>query len=94
AMPYVIQVLKEYINKVDNLQHSEKERKDQEDTKQDQPLVFGGDQLMLTAGPSMAAPPPAAMVPPNMAPGMVPPGQQMMYPPAGAAYPAQYPGHY
>ena len=49
---------------------------------------------MLTAGPSMAAPPPQ-MVPAGMAPGMVPPGQQMMYPPGAAAYPpGQYPGQY
>ena len=43
---------------------------------------------MLTAGPSMAAPP--AQVPvPGMVPGMVPPGGQMMY---GAGYPAAQPG--
>ncbi|CAB4017469.1 clathrin heavy chain 1-like [Paramuricea clavata] len=94
AMPYVIQVLKEYITKVDSLATSEKERKDQEETKQDQPLVFGNDQLMLTAGPNIAPPPAAAMVPPGMAPGMVPPGGQMMYgagyPPAQPGYPQQY----
>lgn len=50
---------------------------------------------MLTAGPSMAAPPPAGIVP-GMAPGMVPPGAQMMYPPGAAAYPpgASYPQQY
>ena len=49
---------------------------------------------MLTAGPNIAPPPAAAMVPPGMAPGMVPPGGQMMYgagyPPAQPGYPQQY----
>ncbi|XP_046840150.1 clathrin heavy chain 1-like [Xenia sp. Carnegie-2017] len=93
AMPYIIQVLKEYINKVDNLATSEKERKDQEETKQDQPLVFGSDQLMLTAGPNMAAAPAPGMVP-GMAPGMMPPGGPMMYtggyPQAATGFPQQY----
>ncbi len=46
---------------------------------------------MLTAGPSMAAPPPAPGIVPGMpAPGMVPPGGQMMY---GPGYPAAQPGY-
>ena len=58
-------------------------------------FISGNDQLMLTAGPNMAAPPPAGIVP-GMAPGMVPPGAQMMYPPGAAAYPpgAAYPPQY
>ncbi|KXJ29012.1 clathrin heavy chain 1 [Exaiptasia diaphana] len=66
AMPYMIQVLKEYIDKVDKLRASEAERKDQEDSKQDTPIVFGNEQLMITAGPSMV-------------PGM-PPGSMMGMP--------------
>ena len=58
--------------------------------------LLGNDQLMLTAGPNIAAPPPAGMVPGMPAPGMPAPGMggQMMYgagyPAAQAGYPQQY----
>lgn len=71
AMPYMVQVFKEYIDKVNKLAVSEAERKDQEESKQDQPIVFGADQLMITAGPSMV---------PNMPPGVVPGMQPQQYP--------------
>lgn len=71
AMPYMVQVFKEYIDKVNKLAVSEAERKDQEESKQDQPIVFGADQLMITAGPSIV---------PNMPPGVVPGMQPQQYP--------------
>lgn len=74
AMPYMVQVMKEYIDKVNKLAVSEAERKDQEESKQDQPIVFGADQLMLTAGPSMV---PNMGVVPGMPPQQFPPGYQM-----------------
>lgn len=79
AMPYIVQVLKEYIDKVNKLAVSEAERKDQEESKQDQPIVFGADQLMITAGPSMVGNPvvPGIPVVPGMPPQQYPPGYQM-----------------
>lgn len=91
AMPYMIQVLKEYTGKVNKLTVSEAERKDQEENKQDQPIVLGTDLPMITAGPSFqpnmmpggmppGAMPPGAMPPGAMPPGGMPMGMQQPYP--------------
>ncbi|KAG8122648.1 putative Clathrin heavy chain protein [Naja naja] len=59
AMPYFIQVMKEYLSKVDKLDASESLRKEEEQATETQPIVYGQPQLMLTAGPSVAVPPQA-----------------------------------
>ncbi|KAG8146272.1 putative Clathrin heavy chain protein [Naja naja] len=62
AMPYFIQVMREYLtkvdglfNKVDKLDASESLRKDEEQVAEPTPIVFG-QQLMLTAGPNAIPP--------------------------------------
>uniref|UniRef100_A0A8C9F7E3 Clathrin heavy chain n=1 Tax=Pavo cristatus TaxID=9049 RepID=A0A8C9F7E3_PAVCR len=58
AMPYFIQVMREYLTKVsivDNLDASESLRKEEEQVTEPTPIVFG-QQLMLTAGPSAVPP--------------------------------------
>ncbi|XP_042765825.1 clathrin heavy chain 2 isoform X3 [Panthera leo] len=57
AMPYFIQVMREYLSKVDRLDASESLRKQEEHVVEPAPLLFG-QQLMLTAGPA-AGPAPA-----------------------------------
>lgn len=57
AMPYFIQVMREYLSKVDKLETSESLRKEEEQATETQPIVYGTPQLMLTAGPSVAVPP-------------------------------------
>ncbi|KAF3813680.1 hypothetical protein GH733_018212 [Mirounga leonina] len=57
AMPYFIQVMREYLSKVDRLDASESLRKREEHVVEPAPLLFG-QQLMLTAGPA-AGPAPA-----------------------------------
>ncbi|XP_052074388.1 clathrin heavy chain 1 isoform X1 [Mytilus californianus] len=64
AMPYMIQVVREYISKVDKLEQSEAVRTEEEQKAEERPIVLGEQQLMLTAGP-------AAMMPPQ-APSPVP----------------------
>ncbi|KAF7244412.1 Clathrin heavy chain 1 [Varanus komodoensis] len=66
AMPYFIQVMKEYLSKVDTIKEkvdkldaSESLRKEEEQATETQPIVYGQPQLMLTAGPSVAVPPQA-----------------------------------
>jgi len=62
AMPYMIQVMKEYTTKVDSLSEKESIRSEEEQSASEtKPIVFG-EQLMLTAGPGFA---PGA-VPPQM----------------------------
>jgi clathrin heavy chain len=62
AMPYMIQVMKEYTSKVDSLLEKESIRSEEEQSANEtKPIVFG-EQLMLTAGPAFA---PGA-VPPQM----------------------------
>lgn len=65
AMPYMIQVTREYISKVDKLEQSENVRSEEEQKAEETPIVFAEPQLMLTAGPAMmgAPPPPAAAAP-------------------------------
>jgi clathrin heavy chain len=61
AMPFIIQVLREYTTKVDKLEQLEQARSANEEKKEQEgnPIVFREPQLMLTAGPGMigAAPP-------------------------------------
>uniref|UniRef100_A0A452TKQ8 Clathrin heavy chain n=1 Tax=Ursus maritimus TaxID=29073 RepID=A0A452TKQ8_URSMA len=57
AMPYFIQVMREYLSKVDRLDASESLRKREEHVVEPAPLLFG-QQLMVTAGPA-AGPAPA-----------------------------------
>uniref|UniRef100_A0A286XQZ2 Clathrin heavy chain n=1 Tax=Cavia porcellus TaxID=10141 RepID=A0A286XQZ2_CAVPO len=57
AMPYFIQVMKEYLSKVDKLDTLEGLHKQEEHVGEPTPLMFG-QQLMLTAGPA-AGPAPA-----------------------------------
>uniref|UniRef100_A0A667XLR9 Clathrin, heavy chain b (Hc) n=1 Tax=Myripristis murdjan TaxID=586833 RepID=A0A667XLR9_9TELE len=57
SMPYFIQVMREYLTKVDKLEASESLRKQEEQATESQPIVYGTPQLMLTAGPNVAVPP-------------------------------------
>ncbi|CAB1316428.1 unnamed protein product, partial [Coregonus sp. 'balchen'] len=57
SMPYFIQVMREYLSKVDKLETSESLRKEEEQATETQPIVYGTPQLMLTAGPSVPVPP-------------------------------------
>ncbi|XP_014052792.2 clathrin heavy chain 1 isoform X6 [Salmo salar] len=57
SMPYFIQVMREYLFKVDKLETSESLRKEEEQATETQPIVYGTPQLMLTAGPSVPVPP-------------------------------------
>jgi clathrin heavy chain len=52
AMPYMIQVMREYTSKVDKLEQSDAVRSEEEAKATEKPLVFNEPQLMLTAGPS------------------------------------------
>uniref|UniRef100_A0A5F9DSZ0 Clathrin heavy chain n=1 Tax=Oryctolagus cuniculus TaxID=9986 RepID=A0A5F9DSZ0_RABIT len=58
AMPYFIQVMREYLSKVDKLDAWDSLRKQEERMVEPAPLVLG-QQLMLTAGPA-ASPAPAS----------------------------------
>uniref|UniRef100_A0A8C5BGP1 Clathrin, heavy chain a (Hc) n=1 Tax=Gadus morhua TaxID=8049 RepID=A0A8C5BGP1_GADMO len=79
SMPYFIQVMREYLSKVDKLETSESMRKEEEQATETQPIVYGTPQLMLTAGPTVpvAAQPayaygyqaPAGYAPPPAQPG-------------------------
>ncbi|MEQ2158813.1 hypothetical protein GOODEAATRI_016107 [Goodea atripinnis] len=79
SMPYFIQVMREYLSKVDKLETSESVRKEEEQATETQPIVYGTPQLMLTAGPSVP-------VAPQQAYGY---GYQA---PAGYGQPAAQPG--
>uniref|UniRef100_A0A8C8FDH8 Clathrin heavy chain n=1 Tax=Oncorhynchus tshawytscha TaxID=74940 RepID=A0A8C8FDH8_ONCTS len=57
SMPYFIQVMREYLSKVDKLDASESLRKQEEQNTESQPIVYGTPQLMLTSGPGQAVPP-------------------------------------
>eukprot|EP00043_Microstomoeca_roanoka_P006604 m.64179 g.64179 ORF g.64179 m.64179 type:complete len:1667 (-) comp13482_c1_seq1:229-5229(-) len=74
AMPYLIQVVKEYTEKVDMLSSHHAEKKAEEESQPPTPS-FGMQQLMLT-GPGMMAP----GMQPGMQPGMPPMGFQPGYP--------------
>ncbi|KAF3851318.1 hypothetical protein F7725_013090 [Dissostichus mawsoni] len=81
AMPYFIQVMREYMTKVDEfaakvdeLEEADSQRKTEEEVTEPQPIVFG-QQLMLPASPA-----PVAAQPPYPGYG---------YPAAPAGFPAQ-----
>ncbi|PIK53797.1 putative clathrin heavy chain 1 [Apostichopus japonicus] len=81
AMPYMVQVVREYLTKVDKLAESEKERKE-EASEAPAGMVIGESQLMIAAPPVMG-------MAPGMAPGMVPgmvPGMQPGMPPQPGMY--------
>jgi len=71
AMPYMIQVMREYTSKVDKLEQSDAVRCEEEQKMEEKPLVFNEPQLMLTAGPGMGG------MPPQPYPGQPQPGYQM-----------------
>lgn len=52
AMPYMIQVLKEYLGKIDRLAESSAKREEESESSPEAPIL-GMDQLMITAGPSV-----------------------------------------
>ncbi|KAF6216139.1 hypothetical protein GE061_000478 [Apolygus lucorum] len=56
AMPYFVQVTREYISKVDKLQESETRRNEERSEQDHKPMIMPEPQLMLTAGPGMMAP--------------------------------------
>ena len=69
AMPYLIQTLREYQNKVDKLQQSETARSEEEAKQEQQPQIMYPDHLMLT-GPGQI---------PHIGP-ILPPQQGMPHP--------------
>ncbi|XP_005091567.1 clathrin heavy chain 1 isoform X2 [Aplysia californica] len=74
AMPYMIQVMREYTSKVDKLEQSESVRSEEEQKAEERPIVLNEPQLMLTAGPMGMTPPP----PPQTGYGYAPmPGAPM-----------------
>ncbi|XP_033115342.1 clathrin heavy chain 1 isoform X2 [Anneissia japonica] len=89
AMPYMVQVMREYLTKVDKLAESESQRKEDEQAQETQPIVYGDSQLMITAGPAMGMPPAGMAMPPG---GMAMPPGGMAMPPGGMPPPAGYYG--
>lgn len=72
AMPYFVQVMREYVTKVDKLEEMENQRLEESAQNEQKPLVYAPEpQLMLTAPPGM-------MATPGYAPGYAPqmPGYQ------------------
>ncbi|KAK3914014.1 Clathrin heavy chain [Frankliniella fusca] len=53
AMPYLIQVIREYISKVDKLEEAESQRATETEEQDIKPMMIQEPQLMLTAGPGM-----------------------------------------
>jgi clathrin heavy chain len=74
AMPFIIQVLREYTTKVDRLQQSDQERAKEKEQAEGQPVALGEPQLMITAGPGIGMAPPGMMPPPMPQAGFVPMG--------------------
>lgn len=70
AMPYLIQVTREYITKVDKLQESESRRLEEHAEQDHKPMIMPEPQLMLTAGPGMIGPGFSPAYPNSYAPGM------------------------
>ena len=69
AMPYLMQVTREYISKVDKLLESDAERAEEGETPQ-QSMMMEPQMLMITAGPP-------GMPPVGMPPGAMPPGSML-----------------
>ncbi|KAL5477697.1 hypothetical protein EMCRGX_G024525 [Ephydatia muelleri] len=82
AMPFLIQVTKEYLTKVDKL-HQTSAEKPEEHHEQPQAPIITNLPLMITSGPGMGVPP----IVPGM--GMMPPG--IGVPQAGMPFMAQQP---
>ncbi|KAH8278169.1 hypothetical protein KR018_011473 [Drosophila ironensis] len=57
AMPYLIQVLREYTTKVDKLELNEAQREKDDDTTEHKNIIQMEPQLMITAGPAMGIAP-------------------------------------
>jgi clathrin heavy chain len=73
AMPYMIQVMKDYTAKVDKLEQSDAMRTEEEESRQEAPVALEQPQLMITAGPGMGPMPGAGPMPGTYggpAPGM------------------------
>ncbi|KAI8117809.1 Clathrin heavy chain [Lucilia cuprina] len=84
AMPYMIQVIREYTAKVDKLEQNEQRREKEDETVEHKNIITMEPQLMITAGPAMGIPPQyaqnygAAAAAPGYAPNMAyPPGYGM-----------------
>ncbi|KAL1129707.1 hypothetical protein AAG570_012651 [Ranatra chinensis] len=56
AMPYIVQVTREYITKVDKLEEAESRRLEERAEQDHKPMIIPEPQLMLTAGPGMIGP--------------------------------------
>ncbi|XP_042209629.1 clathrin heavy chain 1-like isoform X1 [Homarus americanus] len=58
AMPYLINVMREYVTKVNKLEDMEKHRSEENETNESKPMMnmIGEPQLMITAGPGMIGP--------------------------------------
>ncbi|XP_077996053.1 clathrin heavy chain 1 isoform X1 [Glandiceps talaboti] len=72
SMPYMVQVMREYLTKVDKLTESESIRKEEQEAQESQPIVYNEPQLMITGGPQMGIPPQGMAMPPQNI-GMMPP---------------------
>lgn len=73
AMPYLINVTREYTSKVDKLEDAEARRQEETAESQHSSMIMPEPQLMLTAGPGMMGPgysPAPGGYPPTYAPGM------------------------
>uniref|UniRef100_A0A1B6FIJ1 Clathrin heavy chain n=4 Tax=Proconiini TaxID=565685 RepID=A0A1B6FIJ1_9HEMI len=56
AMPYLIQVTREYTSKVDKLVESDQRRAEEHSEQEHKPMIMPEPQLMLTAGPGIIGP--------------------------------------
>lgn len=56
AMPYLIQVTREYTTKVDKLVESDQRRAEEHSEQEHKPMIMPEPQLMLTAGPGIIGP--------------------------------------
>ncbi|XP_016996056.1 clathrin heavy chain [Drosophila takahashii] len=81
AMPYLIQVLREYTTKVDKLELNEAQREKEDDSTEHKNIIQMEPQLMITAGPAMGIPPQYAQnYPPGAATVTAAGGRNMGYP--------------
>lgn len=78
AMPYMIQIMREYTAKVDKLEQADQMRSEQEDDKEERPIMLEQPQLMITAGPGMGGGMPPASAPYGVYPQPGYPGQPQM----------------
>lgn len=78
AMPYLINVIREYTLKVDKLEANEAQREKESDSQDHKPMIIPEAQLMITAGPGI---------------GMTPQYAQPGYGAGGYAQNMPYPGY-